>query len=302
MSNTSPASTTAGRLLCASGASYAIGSSTPVTQSQPYYGGAGFLSTPASIVGILPETSACLVGQTQDGIVIAFRGTVFTSVEDWITNLLVFPMPADGFPGLVHAGFYLSLAEIMDQITVELSSLLASAGADTPIFVTGHSKGGGMASLAAWYLQSQGGINASQINVITFASPMPGDGTFAAAFRDVFSQVNYINYLDMVPFLPPSAANAESIASAIPALASLMADFEKWDYTLCQSKTEYILQSGQISDGFLNYLSFLSAIKDAIEAGNIAEVLAAHSHLCGAGYMRAVCPEVACLTTPATQG
>jgi hypothetical protein len=137
------------QLLCACGVSYQVGTSSPLN-TEPYYSGAGFTTTniPAVIHGRLPHTSACIIGQISGNIVVAFRGTEAIQINDWSTDLMGEPVATKEFPGKVHSGFYLSLMEIMPHIIKTLEGLLAQ-NAQTPIVITGHSKGGGMASLAA---------------------------------------------------------------------------------------------------------------------------------------------------------
>src|SRR5262249_57077105 len=76
---TMPAPTLDGRLLCASGAAYAITGDEPTLAPDPdnvYLAGAGFVRPPKVLVGGQREIDACLVGEIADGVVIAFRGTL----------------------------------------------------------------------------------------------------------------------------------------------------------------------------------------------------------------------------------
>ena len=300
------------QLLCACGVSYAIGTNNPLTTA-PYYDGAAFLDTPEVIHGILPQTAACIVGQIAGYIVIAFRGTALTEVNDWSTDLMAEPVKTKEFPGSVHSGFYLSVMEIMPKIMLSINKLV-TANPGQPLLITGHSKGAAMASLAAWYLNTHL-TSPPEIRVTAFAAPMTGDKVFARAYmgdllNEKFYQKNYINYLDIVPFLPPSkdVANElinyiDSLKNALPApfgsiITGILKSFSKWEYARVASKEEYILHPDKtqlnyrISDGSFNMPVFMDAIKDNLEEGNIQAILAAHSHVCGGGYMSAVCPAI----------
>lgn len=294
-------------LLCACGVSYNIGGD--LTQ-EPYYSGAGFSSAnPPIVVGSDPSIATAIMGTTSEGIVIAFTGTIANSLESWLTDLLLIPQNFPGFPGNVHTGFYACVMLIMQDVESNLSALL-QANPKAQINITGHSKGGGMASIAAWYLSqvSSLAIPASQINVCTFASPAPGDADFATGYQALFSQTNYINYLDMVPFLPPSAMTSEvwadiyNSASALAAsegltdlakvlgdLASVFSTCEAWNYTAVSTTDMFIKKDGSVSDSILLYPVFYAALTEALCTLQIQKVLSAHSHLCGGGYMNAVC-------------
>jgi hypothetical protein len=142
---------------------------------------------------------------------------------------------------------------------------------------------------------------------------MPGDKTFSDAYRgmsgiiphEIYYQKNYVNYLDIVPFLPPSKKMATDIiswASGLQApfntiVSDMMGSFAKWDYTQVAAQTEYILETGKLSDGSGNYITFMEALKSYIESGSSADyeaIMAAHSHACGGGYMTAICPSIQC--------
>lgn len=291
--------------LCACGVSYNIGSD--LTQ-EPYFSGSGYTSAPKAIVSTITNEAACVIGQTNQGITLAFQGTVADSLLSWLTDAIVAPMEADGFPGMVHTGFYLSVMSIINQIEAELKTLL-NGSTNTQVLITGHSKGGALASIGAWYLsQVSKTVQASQVTVVTFASPMPGNGEFSLGFKNIFNQANYFNYLDMVVFLPPSSYSADAwsatfetastiatklglkeLAAILLNISNLMLDAAGWDYTSAAAIDYFIKSDGTISDDILYYAEFYAAVTEHLVTGQIEKVLAAHSHLCGGGYMSAVC-------------
>ena len=302
MSTTAP---TASQLLCACGVSYAIGTSN--TAPEPYYSNAGFTNTPSPFLGPDTPSSACLFGMINSSAVIAFRGTVFTSVIDWTSDLLTAPEAAPGLTGLVHTGFYLSTMQLMPQIIAALEPLL-QANPTLPIVITGHSKGGAMATLAAALLRGNNGIKASQITVTTFASPMTGNVDFASSFQSLFpTATNYINLYDIVPFLPPSKMVAQDIMGSYtnnPIVTSACNVFIGWNYSETASIIQYINSSNQVNSGSnngLSYLSYLHNIEEYLTSGNTTDyeaILKAHSHACPAvgdtqsSYMVAVCGNI----------
>lgn len=330
MSFTTPYQPTAldAQLLFACGVSYTIGANPPVPlTTEPYFAGTGFKAgtTQTIIQGIIPETAGCLIGQITVGntntIVLAFRGTMPNEINDWATDLLaepidtstINPAPPYVFPGSIHSGFYLSLAEILPQIETELSSLLATLGKTTPIAITGHSKGGGMASLAAYYLVNGAnlGISMSNVTVTTFAGPNPGDTVFAAAMAP-FNQKNFINNLDIVPWLALTPTYASAIANYFQSnplsnptvqafLISILNTMTSWNYASASTVIPFISapSSGTYSintyefgleAAALYYIEQAFATASGNQGPNFEAILYAHTHGCGGGYMFAVCP------------
>lgn len=76
--------------------------------------------------------------------------------------------------------------------------------------MTGHSKGGAMASIAAMLLNRDKDLP-NVTEVVTFASAKVGDSKFAKAYNKEVNQTSYEYYLDIVPFLPPSQATMDAM-------------------------------------------------------------------------------------------
>src|SRR5437667_4531501 len=100
------APTLEGRSLCTSGAAYAITGTEPTLAPDPesiYLAGAGFVRPPSVIVGGLKEIDACLVGEIEDSLVIACRGTLAFDIHraptllDWLNDFNAEPMAAARF-------------------------------------------------------------------------------------------------------------------------------------------------------------------------------------------------------------
>lgn len=323
------------QLLCACGVSYNINTSTTSGSDLPqdvYYTNAQFQGPPQIIQGqVFPETAACIIGQstpsgqTNSSVIIAFRGTEYDSISDWATDLMVEPLTPSGFPSgsLVHSGFYYSTIELISQIQTATTALALPAG--TPIYITGHSKGGAMAYLAAYMLCSASNpnaISASDVIITTFASPICGNNSFQASFNELFpAATNYVNYLDIVPFLPPTATFSNYIIghdSNNTLLNSILADFTTWDFFPCYTNVNYIGKPpitpkfdsvsrdnfffldelGQNGDGYDDVQAIYAVIQTAITSkslSGLAQIFNAHSHACGGGYWNALCPpEISC--------
>jgi hypothetical protein len=288
---TSSPSPLAGHLLAASAAAYGVDLDGRYTPTPPWFETAGFLAPPTVVAGGVRAIDAALVGTTPDGVVVAFRGTLTDSKKlptsvDWFQDLLAAPHPRDGFPGAVHTGFHRAWTRLADGVLAAVRAQLAPGGA---LYVTGHSKGASLASLGAWALREAG---FPPTGVVTFAAAHVGDAAFAAAYDAVFEQVRYEHHLDLVPFVPPTAALSKPL-SHIPILGRLFAAGTDWGYVPV-GRLHYITEGGAIigEEPGLDTLRVAQIAASAVRDEGAA-VLSAHS-LSG-GYCRAVCPPV---TTP----
>lgn len=198
-----------GRLLCAARQSYQITGDGPVpaapNSDQIGYGTPdGFAVGPARI-------DACLVGEADDGIIVAFRGTLppdspnhGQAVLDWASDLdALLVNDTGGLPGKVHQGFRDALGALWPKVEPAITQRSQNSPAK-PIYVTGHSKGGALANLAALRLRAQFPASTAII-VGTFAAARPGDAAFAKAYDAAIPQSARYEYADdIVPHLPPS--------------------------------------------------------------------------------------------------
>lgn len=131
------------------------------------------------------RSSRVMIAANDAAIVIAFRGTqVFwpgrpaemsAVVADWFTDART-GLVASGQGGEVHEGFKAAL----DQVWRPLSEIVGTLRAERPsrtLWVTGHSLGAALATLAAsrWAGMVSG--------LYTFGSPLVGDGAFQQEFR-----------------------------------------------------------------------------------------------------------------------
>jgi triacylglycerol lipase len=164
----------------------------------------------------MDNINACYYGvNTNNEAILAFRGTqpptlIFQDpakffavvVDDWLNDANVALVSGKDLPGKVHRGFLASL----DTLWPDLIQFLQSTHDKTkPLFITGHSKGGGLAFLAAYRLWKN---NVAPTAVYTFAAPRVGDAGFAAVFDDKLKSTTWrIEYRDdIVPHLPPHTA------------------------------------------------------------------------------------------------
>ncbi|HEY1607392.1 MAG TPA: hypothetical protein VGF77_17535 [Allosphingosinicella sp.] len=155
---------------------------------------------------------AALVGQFAEGVVVAFRGTLppiggdgHTPEQiffDWLNNFDFRATKDADYPGLVHEGFAGSLNRLWTPLQAAVNRHLTAAPVKR-LLVTGHSKGGALANLAAWRWRGLAGIEAP-IHVFTVAAARSGNEEWKAAYDAELRILctRYESALDVVPWVP----------------------------------------------------------------------------------------------------
>lgn len=246
-----------GRLLCSSQCAYSL--------SSPYFSSAAYRPG-TTAKRITRGVNSALVGITHDGICVAFRGTQASNPLDWLQNAALFLKDIDELSfvengeriqvGRVHAGFYRAAKSLWKPIVKQLMEMIQICdenGWKKDIILTGHSKGGAMASVAALLLFKERKVpNASQ--VVTFASAKVGNTQFKNVYNAHIPQVSYEAHLDLIPFLPPSQSTMEDMEGPMEDMVEGMLWSEtsakkkesyKWDYQTVGER-RYINEVGDI--------------------------------------------------------
>lgn len=122
-------------------------------------------------------------------VVVAFCGT--NDVKDWISNVQFRMQPESG--GKAHRGFCAALDVVWNEIVVTLQSLATNG---RRIWLTGHSLGGALATLAARRLPA----SLKPYAVHTFGQPRVGDAVFARKYK--IKHHRFVNNKDIVPTVP----------------------------------------------------------------------------------------------------
>lgn len=139
-------------------------------------------------------------GVTQAPIV-SFRGTR-PIVADWVNDFMAAQVPVtiNGYEVGVHAGFYYATKSILEPIVTVLREMINESEYST-VYVAGHSKGGGMATIAAALLKAT--FPNVTFRLMTFGSPLAGNEAFASLI-DVLvpDAVHWIFQADPVPHVP----------------------------------------------------------------------------------------------------
>lgn len=132
------------------------------------------------------------VASDERNLVVALRGT--DQVIDWVTNMTVAQVPALG--GRVHRGFLEALDGVWDVLFSRVQDLLDRG---QTVWVTGHSLGGALATLAAARLQAEG---IEPYITCTFGAPRCFDPRAASEYLPRLYR--FINKGDLIPTVPPT--------------------------------------------------------------------------------------------------
>jgi hypothetical protein len=293
-----PAPTLNGRLICASNCAYEIRGegALPLDDTDRYYAGVGFVQPPTAFVGAREDIDACFVGTIPDGVVVAFRGTLppvaytLQILLDWINDIKARPIVAPGMPGRVHEGFLLSLDSLWEKTRAEARRQLDLAGADAKLFITGHSKGGGIAPLAAWRFLQEDKIVP---RVVTFAGAKCGDFSFAQAYDAVIAQDRFEFDNDIVPHLPASDHFLKGFE--LPFVhVNPFKNLEPYDYQPTGT-LRYILSDFSVIDDAPGLADQrLKGLASAVLHLHFQQIGDDHRVGCGFGYMGAACPTGVC--------
>lgn len=296
---TSIAATLDCRLLSASVSAYYItpdGTFDPAT-SAPYYDAVGYQSPPVPFVAGDDDIDACLVGTNGDGVVLAFRGTLppvpvtIASLLDWMGDFTADPISVEGIHGKVHQGFWDDLSLMWEPVLAEVKKQMAAGGRKLPLYITGHSKGGALASLAAIRCHALEGVEPAA--VYTYASPMTGDVDFATAYNAVIADTRYEYTDDIVPHFPPSSLFIDALA-ALPEIGHYFKGLTTWDYTAVGT-LKFINWSGQIvGDSMVLEWRRFASLTELMVEGKFEQIGDDHDSRCGGGYMTYVCPSGVC--------
>ncbi len=153
----------------------------------------------SEVQGFDAKSSQGIVIKHEDFAVAAFRGT--DEIGDWLDNLN--GVSQSGPFGDVHTGFYKALMDIWPQMKTAIRSFRRTSNGltDRPLWLTGHSLGGALATLAVATL-----IEADETfyGAYTFGSPRVGDRDFARNFNieakgKVFRFQNNADIVSRVP-------------------------------------------------------------------------------------------------------
>lgn len=114
--------------------------------------------------------------RTEPVVILAFRGTEGDEISDILSDLNIIKVDRDGY-GSIHGGFANAYSQIEDMLKQKLE---AESGQNLKIWVTGHSLGGALASLATTTIMDHIKTDPSYSlqGLYTFGKPRVGDAKY----------------------------------------------------------------------------------------------------------------------------
>jgi hypothetical protein len=145
-------------------------------------------------------------------IVVAFQGTATT--EQLITEMLdsdSVPVPVLG-SGVTVAEYFLDAHTVLWDAASSALAALQSDYPSWPVYVTGHSLGGALASLFSLFVVVNDIISSGPAPVMyTYGQPRVGDYQYSTVhLQNVPNSFRLVNNRDPVPHLPPEGSESAS--------------------------------------------------------------------------------------------
>lgn len=127
--------------------------------------------------------------------VLSFRGTQPDKWEDVKADARIIKHRT--IKGKVHIGFKQAFEDVRDAI---MDALRTSIGKEMPLYITGHSLGAALATVATQELADE--FDDLIAACYTFGSPRVGDGKYEKSIKAPFYRiVNTIDIVTLIPFL-----------------------------------------------------------------------------------------------------
>lgn len=148
------------------------------------------------------------IAYNESAVVLAFRGT--TNIRDWMTNSDISLISFGQSAGKVHSGFLHALYLVWDDILQVINSVQNNA---QPFWITGHSLGGALATLAAARFAFE--LDKPIRGVYTFGQPRTVDREFGRVFDTELKSrfFRFVNNHDIVTRVPTREMNYSHVGS-----------------------------------------------------------------------------------------
>lgn len=141
------------------------------------------------------DTQAFLAANA-DFAVLAFRGTEVKKKKDVLTDLRATQIVA--IEGGVHKGFQAAYDSVKDEIEKSLATL----DDKLPLYITGHSLGAALATVATQNLDVASKFRDRIAACYTFGSPRVGNTKYDRAFKaPIYRMVNTTDIVTVIPLL-----------------------------------------------------------------------------------------------------
>jgi hypothetical protein len=232
-----------------------------------------------------------LIGVVGNSIIVAFRGTVFANSEDNFEKKKLFLLgmlcniggalieddelhnsALEVYGGKAHLGFTALLDEVWDSIRSEIHTQI---GSNRELYLTGHSQGGALATLAAYRFQKEG---VPVTGVYTFGSPRVFDEKIGQDYAVPHFRFEHKN--DFIAHLPPGPTLRGMVNTFMDSFFEGTVRLHAVDYKHV-GQLKYINENNEIEDDspFLTFHRGLNLL------GGITRLLGDHAM---AHYVRAL--------------
>ena len=162
-------------------------------------------------------TQAMLI-ENKEYMVLAFRGTETDSLDDIKADARANIRKCETY-GMIHSGFYFAY----QAIRMDLEQTLQQAPyCDKPLYITGHSLGGAIATVATKFIYHKGGLAACY----TFGSPRVGNDDWINNIKTPIHRL--VNAADCVTMLPPGDTTVTILATIAKIIPGAGERFAIW--------------------------------------------------------------------------
>jgi len=162
--------------------------------------------------------SQAILVEHENYLVLAFRGTEPDSLQDIKSDARANIRKCET-RGMIHSGFYFAYMQIRKEIE---ETLLQEKYNNKPLYITGHSLGGALATVATKFIYHKGGLAACY----TFGSPRVGNDEWINNIKTPIHRL--VNAADCVTMLPPGDTSVTllvMLAKLIPGVGMKIADW-----------------------------------------------------------------------------
>ena len=142
---------------------------------------------------------------SEQGNILVYRGT--QRGDEWVQTIRVDQVdnsqqPGFEFRGKVHQGFAKIYSDLADSTIEAVTSLDPSV----PLYISGHSLGSPLATLAAMDIALRVPSLKDQIRLYSYAGPRAGDPAFAEAHSQLIpNSYRVVNFADPTTLVPPNS-------------------------------------------------------------------------------------------------
>ena len=139
---------------------------------------------------------------SKDHNILVFRGT--QTQTEWLKNLNAEQQQYVASSGEVYGEVHEGFLQVTRELKPSIAEIAQQLDPTIPCYVTGHSLGAAIATLAAFELVQAVPQLKDQIQLYTFAGPRVCSPTFAADYSELIPNAyRIVNLADTVPLVPP---------------------------------------------------------------------------------------------------